>query len=69
MENSFNFELSSGERLELVKTLVNSTSNLNHQDFEGNTALHYAAYFQFSELVKVLAEKCDVQIRNRSKYK
>ena len=64
MENTFNFKLSLTERNELVKTLLSQTSNVNQKEFDGNTALHYAAYCGLLELVKILVEKCDVNIRN-----
>ena len=67
--NSFNFELDFNEQIELVKSLLTLTSDITYQDSEGNTALHYAAYCGFTELVKLLVKQCDVNIRNQSKYK
>ena len=69
IKNSLNFDLSLDGRAELVKTLVILTSNINHQDTFGYTALHYAVENGFYELVKILAPKSDVNIRSDSKYK
>ena len=66
MNNSLNFELNIGGRLELVKILMILTLDINCQDNLGNTALHYASENGFHELVKMLAKKCDTKIENKS---
>ena len=69
MKNGLNFELNMEGRIELMKTLVILTANVNLQDKFGNTPLHYAVENGFYELVKILASKSDVNIRSDSKYK
>ena len=68
MQNSLSFELNMEGRFELMKTLIILTTNINIQDTFGNTALHYAVENGFSELVKMLAKKCDPLIRNENGY-
>ena len=69
MESSLDFELNLRGRIELVNILVILTPNVDYQDEEGNTALHYAVQNGFYELVKILIKKCNVNIRNESKFK
>ena len=66
MKNSLKFELDTHGRLELVKTLMILTSDINYQDKFGNTALHHAAENGFHELVTLLLNKCDANIGNES---
>jgi len=68
MKNSLNFELNMNGRIELSKTLIILTANINHRDKFGNTALHYAVENEYSELVKILAKKCDPLIKNENGY-
>ena len=68
MKNSLNFELNMEGRIELMKTLVILTTNINQEDKFGNTALHYAVENGFSEVVKILARKCDPLIQNENGY-
>ena len=68
MKNSLNFELNMEGRIELMKTLVILTANVNLQDKFGNTALHYAVENGFSEVVKILVKKSNLLIRNENGY-
>lgn len=42
---------------EIIETLISAKIDLNHQDFDGCTALHLAVEFGQLDLVKLLLEK------------
>ena len=54
------------EFLDKVKILLNAGADVNLQDIEGDTALHYTAYSGNIEILKLLLENnADKSIRNK----
>ena len=52
--------------LKIVKALLNNDVNLNAQDAEGNTALHYAIQIKWMSMIKILiSASADPYIRNK----
>ena len=50
----------------IAKALIENSNTMNSQDEEGNTALHYAYMFGFSECIQLLTEfEADELIKNR----
>ncbi|ORX85807.1 ankyrin [Anaeromyces robustus] len=53
-------------RHDIVKILLNLNANVNHQDYLGNTALHYAVDLKDEKMINILSFfKSDIYIKNK----